>query len=311
MNLDIDSIKSCDLCPRECYVDRTSSQRGWCGATDEIRISRAALHFWEEPPISGADGSGAIFFSGCSLKCVFCQNSAISRGIAGETVSVSRLAKIMLELEQQGANNINLVTPMHFAPHIRQAVKLAKTHGLSIPIVCNTGGYEKASVVRSMSDIVDIWLVDFKYADSTLAQNLSRASDYPEVCSSALREMVRVNRLQGGRVLDDNGIMQKGIIVRHLILPGHTDDSKHVLDEVLGIAGDEVDISLMNQYTPNAQCIEAGGKLSHKLSGSEYDEVLDYADDLGFKHIWWQEDGTQSESFIPEFDLTGVLGDEL
>jgi putative pyruvate formate lyase activating enzyme len=274
-------------------------------------VARSALHFWEEPPISGESGSGTVFFSGCPLRCIFCQNHEISHEGAGLPVTPARLAQMMLELADQGALNINLVTPLHFAPHVREAVGLARAAGMSLPIVCNTSGYEAASVVRDMADVVDVWLTDFKYASSDLAGELSGARDYPEVAAAALAEMLASLRRSGGRLADESGSMRRGIIVRHLVLPGHVSDSLAVLDRVWELAGNDVDLSVMNQYTPNERCRTKGGLLSRGVTEDEYEAVLDHADDLGFERLWWQQGGTVSESFVPPFDATGVAGPEL
>jgi putative pyruvate formate lyase activating enzyme len=274
-------------------------------------VARAALHFWEEPPISGEAGSGAVFFSGCPLRCRFCQNHEISSGGFGIDVSESRLARIMLELQGQGALNINLVTPLHFAPHVREAVLAARDAGLSVPIVCNTSGYERAEVVEAMSDVVDVWLTDFKYADPALAGALSKAADYPEVAATALSAMVSSVERAGGALMGEDGRMLRGVIVRHLVLPGHVDDSCAVLDRVWEGCGNAVDLSVMNQYTPNDLCLAAGGDLARAVTDEEYERVLDHADDLGFERMWWQQGGTVSESFVPSFDATGVEGPEL
>ena len=302
---------SCRLCPRACGAARNGGARGVCGATSELRLARAALHFWEEPPISGEAGSGAIFFSGCPLKCVFCQNREISAGNFGHVVTVARLAEIMLELRGQSALNINLVTPSHYTPQVVEAVREARAAGLTLPIVCNTSGYETVETVRELARVVDVWLTDFKYADASLAARLSGARDYPTVAAAALTEMLRSLRDAGGRTEGDDGRMLRGIIVRHLVLPGHTDDSMAVLDRVWEIGGNEVDVSVMNQYTPNAVCRRRGGDLARALGDDEYEIVLDYADDLGFERMWWQQGGTVSESFVPAFDATGVDGPEL
>jgi putative pyruvate formate lyase activating enzyme len=284
---------------------------GFCGATSTLRVARSALHYWEEPPISGEAGSGAIFFTGCPLRCVFCQNHEISQEGFGLPVSTSRLAQMMLELQGQGALNINLVTPLHYAPHVREAVRLARDAGLTLPIVCNTSGYETAEVVDEMGDVIDVWLTDYKYASRELAGRLSKAPDYPEVAHRALGRMLASLRSTGGRLLGKDGSMLRGIVVRHLVLPGHADDSKAVLDRVWDLCGNEVDLSVMNQYTPNRQCREAGGALARTVTDDEYEEVLDHADDLGFERMWWQQGGTVSESFVPAFDATGVRGPEL
>ena len=299
---------SCELCPRRCGAARSQGCAGACGATSELRVARSALHFWEEPPISGERGSGAIFFSGCPLRCVFCQNHEISHEGVGLGVSTSRLAKMMLELEEQGALNINLVTPGHFAPHVMEAARMARAHGLTLPIVCNTSGYELSDMVAALGEVVDVWLTDFKYADARLAGRLSAAPDYPEVAEQALATMLDLLRTSGGRLLDEDGRMLRGIIVRHLVLPGCVEDSLSVLGRVWQLCGNEVDLSVMNQYTPNERCRKAGGDLARSVSDDEYELVLDYADALGFEHLWWQQGGTVSESFVPAFDETGVVG---
>ena len=300
---------SCELCPRRCRVDRARGEKGACGMTAAPRAARSALHFWEEPPISGDCGSGAVFFSGCALKCVFCQNHEISTGGFGKTVEPARVARMMLELQAQGAANINLVTALHFAPTVREAILSAREQGLELPVVCNTGGYETPQTIRAMSDVVDVWLPDFKYADGGLAGRLSAAPDYPEVAAAALAEMVGQVERAGGRLVDEEtGLMKRGVIVRHLLLPGHVDDTCEVLGRVWDIAGNRADLSLMNQYTPNARCREAGGDLARAVTEDEYEIALCRADDLGFERIWWQEGGTVSESFVPAFDLTGVDG---
>lgn len=302
---------ACELCPRRCGVARSAGRRGRCGMDAELRVARSALHFWEEPPVSGDAGSGAIFFSGCPLGCVFCQNHEISSGGFGLVVTTARLAEMMLELQAAGALNVNLVTPLHFAPHVREAVLLARDAGLGIPVVCNTSGYERAEVVRELADVVDAWLTDFKYASPALAGELSGAPDYPEVASEALLAMVEGVRARGGSALGEDGRMLRGVIVRHLVLPGHADDSCAVLDRVWELAGNKVDLSVMNQYTPNERCRRAGGELARAVTDEEYEIVLCHADDLGFERIWWQEGGTVSESFVPAFDATGVEGPEL
>lgn len=302
---------ACELCPRRCRARRSQGRAGRCGMTSELRVARSALHLWEEPPISGESGSGAIFFSGCPLGCVFCQNHEISGEGFGVAVSARRLAQMMLELQAQGALNVNLVTPLHFSPQVREAVGLAREAGLELPVVCNTSGYELPEVVAALGGAVDVWLTDFKYADDALSAELSGAPDYPEVAAFALEAMLESVRAGGGREVAPDGAMRRGIIVRHLVLPGHADDSCAVLDRVWEITGNEVDLSVMNQYTPNEACRRAGGELARAVTDEEYEIVLCHADDLGFERIWWQEGGTVSESFVPAFDATGVDGPEL
>ncbi len=305
------AYQACMLCPRVCKAHRAQGKHGFCGAGQNVRVARSALHFWEEPPISGEAGSGAIFFSGCPLRCIFCQNTQISQTNYGHEVSVARLANMMLELQKQKALNINLVTALHFAPQVRQAILMARAAGLSIPIVCNTSGYELVSTVQIMGDVVDVWLPDFKYASDVLARKFSKAPNYPRIATEALKQMLQFVRARGTRVVGDDGALKVGIIVRHLVMPDHTDDSCAVLDLLWDLAGNDIDISVMNQYTPNEYCRVHGGELSRTLTDEEYEIVLDHADDLGFERMWWQQGGTVSESFIPEFDATGVDGPEL
>lgn len=304
--LDPASLGSCALCPRCCGVNRLAGECGICGAAGTLRLARAALHFWEEPPISGAAGSGTVFFSGCSLKCVYCQNHEISTGNFGIEVTPERLVEIMLELQDQGALNINLVTATHFAHLLPEALAAARRRGLAIPIVYNTSGYERVEAVRELGDLVDIWLTDFKYADAALGQRLSHVANYPAVARAALAEMVACVERRGGIAARADGTWTRGIIVRHLVLPGHADDSCRVLDAIWETAGD-IPISVMNQYTPNAAMRAAGGELSRAVRDDEYERVLDYADDLGFTQLFWQEGGAVDESFTPPFDTTGVL----
>lgn len=300
------TLSACELCPRRCRADRAAGERGVCGATDTLRLARAALHFWEEPPISGEAGSGTVFFSGCPLKCVYCQNHEISTGNFGIDVSPERLAQIMLELQDQGALNINLVTATHYAHLLPEAIATARVQGLAIPIVYNTSGYERVEAVRELDDLVDIWLTDFKYADAGLGRALSHVPDYPSVAQSALIEMARQLERHGGGAACADGTWTRGIIVRHLVLPGHAEDSCRVLDLIWDAVGD-VPISVMNQYTPNAAMRAAGGELARAVTREEYERVLDHADDLGFTQMFWQEGGAVDESFTPPFDTTGVL----
>lgn len=306
MLLSPETLAGCALCPRACGADRAGGRRGACGADGALRIARAALHFWEEPPISGESGSGTVFFSGCPLKCVYCQNHEISTGNFGIEVPPARLVEIMLELEDQGALNINLVTATHYAHLLPAAVAEARRRGLTVPIVYNTSGYELVEAVRELGDVVDIWLTDFKYADAGLGRALSHVDDYPSVARAALRQMVAEVARRGGPAERGDGTWTRGVVVRHLVLPGHADDSCRVLDEVWDAVGD-VPISVMNQYTPNAAMRAAGGELARAVTDEEYERVLDHADDLGFSQMFWQEGGAVDESFTPAFDTTGVL----
>ena len=301
-----ETLFACELCPRRCRADRAHGGTGVCGAGARLKLARAALHFWEEPPISGEGGSGTVFFSGCPLKCVYCQNHEISTGNFGLEVDEGRLSEIMLELQGQGAHNVNLVTATHWAHLLPGAVAAARERGLDVPIVYNTSGYELEAAVAELGDVVDVWLTDFKYADAALARSLSHVEDYPGVAARALSRMVAEVERRGGELADADGLMKRGVIVRHLVLPGHVKDSMRVLDEVWRVAGD-VPISVMNQYTPNARMRAAGGELARAVTEDEYERVLDHADDLGFTRMFWQEGGAVDESFTPAFDTTGVL----
>ena len=295
-------LKDCHLCPRNCGVDRLAGQKGFCGVDAGIMVARAALHMWEEPCISGKEGSGAVFFSGCSLGCVFCQNRTISKGQSGKVITVERLAELFLDLQGQKANNINLVTAGHFLPQVREALILAKEQGLTIPVVYNSSGYEKAEMLRYLDGLVDIYLPDLKYLEADLAGKYSHAKDYPEVAMKALEEMVRQ---VGMPELDERGMMKKGVIVRHLLLPGHVRNSKKVLEYLYGTYGDQIYISLMSQYTP-MPAMKDDPQLSRKVTDREYDRLLDHAISLGVTNCFIQEGETAKESFIPEFNGEGV-----
>ena len=299
-------LSACRLCPRRCSANRAAGKTGICGATDTLKVARAALHMWEEPPISGESGSGTIFFSGCSLKCCYCQNHEISTGNFGIEISPERLVEIMIELQDQGAKNINLVTATHYAHLLPTALERARERGLSIPIVYNTSGYELPEAVDALADLVDVWLTDFKYSDAELGCSLSHIPDYPRVAAAALEHMKAALDRRGGELIDNGGMMQRGIIVRHLVLPSYIDNSLGVLDMIWNTVGD-VPISVMNQYTPNDEMRSAGGALARAVTHDEYETVLDHADDLGFTTMFWQEGGAVSESFTPAFDTTGVL----
>lgn len=295
-------MKECKVCPRNCGADRLSDQKGFCRAGAEIILARAALHMWEEPCISGKEGSGAVFFSGCSLGCKFCQNGQISRGQTGKKVTADRLADIFLELQQQKANNINLVTAGHFLPQVAEAIEKSRNRGLQIPVVYNSSGYEKSEMLKLLEGLVDIYLPDFKYMDPELAEKYSYARDYPEVAKEALKEMVRQT---GTPEFDRRGIMKKGVIVRHLLLPGHVKDSRRVLEYLLSTYGKEIYISLMNQYTP-MPAMKDDPRLSRKVTDREYQRLIDYGLQLGLENGFIQEGETAKESFIPEFNGEGI-----
>ena len=295
----MDLYENCHLCGRNCNINRHKAL-GYCRETSEIYLSRAALHMWEEPPISGTNGSGTIFFSGCSLSCVFCQNVDISRGRSGKPVSIDRLSEIMLELQQKGAHNTNLVTPTHYIPSLAEAIPMARRMGLTIPIVYNTGSYDSVDALRTLEGLVDVYLPDLKYYNVKTAESYSYAGDYPTVARDAIAEMYRQ---VGSPIFDDEGIMRRGMIVRILLLPGRVAEAKLSLKYLMDTYGDNIYISLMNQYTPMPNMAPP---LNRKVTREEYHQLLDYAEKLGLKNGFTQDFGTASESFIPAFDLTGV-----
>lgn len=296
-------MKRCTLCPRNCNVDREAGERGVCGVTGEgILGARAALHMWEEPCISGECGSGTVFFSGCSLRCIYCQNYEIAHAETGKRITVERLSEIFLELAKKGAHNINLVTPTHYTPEIIRAVLRARACGLTLPIIYNCSGYEKVETLKMLEGIVDIYLTDFKYMESDLAAKFSKAPDYPTIAKEALKEMVRQT---GAPVFDENDLMKKGVIVRHLLLPNHLKNAKAVVQYVYETYGDQVYLSLMNQYTPLPQ-VRHIPELNRKVTDREYEKLLDYAIDLGVEQAFIQEGETAEESFIPSFSCEGI-----
>lgn len=368
--MDEQLMKNCRICPRECGVDRTAGNRGRCGAPAQVILARAALHFWEEPCISGSAGSGAVFFSGCSLGCIYCQNVEISgltipkgatkqelteslepvkeqtatgleaateqhpvgteaateqkcadspeavkkqmsilpgisaRKLPGIEVSIEELAQIFLRLQnEEGANNINLVTAAHYLPQTAKALAIAKSKGLSIPVIYNSGGYEKVSSLRMLDGLVDVYLPDFKYMSSGTAGDYSNAQDYPEIAKAAIAEMVR----QAGSVSIDpaTALIRKGVIVRHLLLPGHVQEAKEIIFYLHDKYGDSIGLSIMNQYTPMQQ-MKSHPLLNRRTTRREYERLIDYAIGIGVTYGYIQEGGTAKESFIPSWNGEGV-----
>lgn len=298
----MNKYENCLLCPRKCGINRSTGQTGVCGVSSEIKVARAALHYWEEPCISGKRGSGAVFFSGCSLHCVFCQNREISDGKAGKVISKERLSDIFMELADKGANNINLVTPGQYIPDIVWAVNNAKSRGMKLPIIYNTSGYENVTELKLLEGIVDVYLPDFKYMDSALSAMYSRAKDYPSVAKQALSEMVRQ---QPDVVIDDaTGLIQKGVIVRQLLLPGHVNDAKAVLKYLYDTYHDHVYISMMSQFTPIA--LKDYPEINRTVTRREYERLVDYALEIGITNAFIQEGDVAKDSFIPAFDCEGV-----
>lgn len=300
--MEISKIQSCSLCPRNCHADRLAGKTGYCGMDQKLRVARAALHMWEEPCISGTRGSGAVFFTGCNLRCCFCQNRDIAIGNSGLEITVDRLSEIFLELQEKGAANINLVTGTHYIPQIITALDSAGKQGLKLPIVYNCGGYESVEALKMLEGYVDVYLPDYKYAQSELAEKFSHAPDYPEKALEAVCEMVRQT---GSPEFDVNGYIQKGTIVRHLILPGHTKNSKEVLKILHQTFGNQIYISIMNQYTPIFEQKEYM-ELNRRVTKREYEKVLNYAFETGIENGFFQDGETARESFIPAFDHEGV-----
>lgn len=295
-------LENCTLCPRECKVNRVEGMRGYCGMDSRIRAARAALHMWEEPCISGKKGSGAVFFSGCGMRCCFCQNRDIAIGDSGKEISVERLAEIFLELQEKGAANLNLVTGAHYVPHIISALELARGKGMNLPVVYNSSGYESVETIRRLDGYVDVYLPDMKYMEPELAAAFSNARDYPQAAQSAIAEMMRQT---GPCQFAEDGYIKRGTIVRHLILPGHTQNSIAVLKYLYRTYGEDIFISVMNQYTPVWKN-EKFPELNRKVTRREYEKVLDAAIELGIENGYFQEGETAEESFIPAFDYEGV-----
>lgn len=295
-------LKSCTLCPRKCKVNRLEGGRGYCGMDSTIRAVRAALHMWEEPCISGKKGSGAVFFSGCGLRCCFCQNRDIAIGDSGKEITVERLAEIFLELQKKGAANLNLVTGAHYVPQIICALELARGKGLGLPVVYNSSGYENVETIRMLEGYVDVYLPDLKYMEPELAAAFSHAEDYPQVAQAAIAEMVRQT---GPCQFGEDGYIRRGTIVRHLILPGHTKNSIAVLKYLHQTYGENIFISVMNQFTPVWKN-EKYPELNRKVTRREYEKVLNAAIELGIENGYFQEGETAKESFIPAFDYEGV-----
>ncbi len=290
-------MTECNLCPRKCGVNRAENKLGYCGINSEIKIGRAALHFWEEPSISGERGSGAVFFSGCNLGCVYCQNRSISHERNGRKITEEELCEIFLSLQDDGAHNINLVTPTHFIPQIASSLVMAKKRGLKIPVVYNSGGYESAKALKMLSGLVDIYMPDLKYFDDKYARKYSNAPNYFKVATLAIAEMfsqVGKNEFASG------GIMKRGVIVRHMMLPGLLFDSKKIIDYLYEEYGDDIYISIMSQYTPMPWVCDYP-EINRKVSEKYYNTLVDYAIEKGVRNAYIQDGESAKESFIPEF----------
>ena len=288
-------LKNCILCPRKCGINRYK-EKGYCGATNRIKIAYFSLHQWEEPIISGINGSGTIFFSNCNMKCIYCQNKKISLDGYGVYISNKKLKDIMLLLQEKGAHNINLVTPTMYVPQLSKILRSIKGKELTIPIVYNTSSYENIITLKVMNNLVDIYLADLKYYDDSLAKKYSESDNYFETATLAIDEMFR----QVGSIRIENDLLIKGLIVRVLVLPGHIDDSKKIIEYLYKTYKDEIIISIMNQYTPVYKC--KYDNLNRKLTKEEYDEVVEFASDLGVINAFIQEGDTAKDSFIPDFN---------
>ena len=290
-------MDSCLLCPRMCKVNRNKGELGFCKASNKLKIAKAYLHMWEEPPITGKQGSGTIFFSNCNLRCLFCQNYEIGELGYGKEISTYEFANICLDLEKRGATNINLVTPTHYVPLIIEGIKLAKEKGLKIPIVYNSSGYETINTIEMLEGIIDVYLPDFKYYSDEVAIKYSMCPDYFRYAKEALKEMVRQ---KPKCIFDKDGNITSGVIVRHLIIPDNIADSKKVLKYLYDNYKNNIIYSIMNQFTPVRNCKYS--ELNRTLKEEEYDQVIEYAWDIGIRKAFTQEDKTQSENFIPKWD---------
>lgn len=294
----MNTLKKCDLCPRNCLVNRYEKV-GYCRAKAKLKIALASIHMWEEPVISGRDGSGTIFFSHCNLGCIFCQNYKIRNGY-GKEITIKRFSEICLELQSRGANNINLVTPTHYVPLIRKGLIQAKNRGLIIPIVYNTSSYENEATIENMKGLVDVYLADLKYYDDSYAKKYSNCNNYFEVATKAIGKMVE----QVGSPIIHNGLMKRGVIVRVLLLPGLLEDAKKIIKYLYETYHDNIYISIMNQYTPVDKYVYE--ELNNKVAESVYDELVNFAYDIGVRNAFIQEGETQNDSFIPNFNLENV-----
>lgn len=294
--------ENCKLCPRNCGVNRKNNI-GFCGQSDKLYAARAALHMWEEPCISGEQGSGTVFFTGCNLRCVYCQNRQIAVGGTGFEITTKRLSEIFLKQQENGAHNINLVTPTHYVPHIIEALDMVRGKSLTIPVLYNCGGYESVETLKLLRGYVDIYMPDFKYMDKTIAKKYSNAEDYPEMAKLAIEEMVLQS---GGCVFDENGIMKKGVIVRHLVLPSYVQNSMQVIKYLHQTYGQKIYMSIMNQYTPMPY-VSKYPEINRTVTEAEYDEVINYAVQIGVENAFVQEGTAARESFIPLFDGEGIV----
>lgn len=297
----IEKLVSCRLCPRACGINRLAGEIGNCGAGARPKVALACLHQWEEPCLTGKNGAGTVFFSYCNLHCIFCQNKEISQFGEGKEITVKRLAEIFIEQQMRGAASLDLVTPTHFVPQILEALKIAKKNGLHLPVVYNSNAYENVETIEMLSAWVDVFLPDLKYAEEESACRYSAAAGYFPAATAAIEKMVELV----GRPVFENDIMKRGVIIRHLILPGRIKESMQIVKWIWENFGNSVYVSLMNQFTPMHRVAEYP-EINRRLTTYEYDKVINYAWDLGLRSCFIQEGRTASEKFVPHFDGKGV-----
>ena len=296
------NINKCNICPHNCGIDRENNQIGKCKGTDKAKLALSSLHLFEEPCISGENGSGTVFFSNCNMSCVYCQNYEISSQGFGVEVSVEKLAEIFINQQNNNANNINLVSPTIYALQIKQAIILAREKGLKIPIIYNTSGYEKVEILKQLEGYIDVYLPDFKYGSNELGEKYSKVKNYYDYCLPAIKEMYRQ---VGAPKLDENGMIQKGVIIRHLILPNNIENTKKVLKTIKENLSKDIYISLMAQYFPAGKAKEIP-ELSRKISKQEYEEIENYLYKLEIENGYMQELGEHEEEYVPKFNLSGI-----
>ncbi|MBE6072286.1 MAG: radical SAM protein [Clostridium butyricum] len=299
---ELDLLNECTLCSRNCKIDRNNNNIGFCKASSIVKVAKAALHLWEEPPISMGNGSGTVFFSHCNLNCVFCQNHDISQEFNGKEISIERLSEIFLELQGKGANNINLVTPTHYVPQIIEALKISKSRGLNIPILYNTNSYDSIETIKLLDGYIDVYLPDFKYFNDKYAIKYSKVNNYASNAILVIDEMLKQ---VGKPKFDSDGRIIKGVIVRHLMLPGLLFDSKKVVDILYNRYGDNIYISLMNQYIPMFNACNYP-EINKSLNPKHYDALINYALELGLKNGFIQDEGANTLSYVPKFNYEGV-----
>lgn len=298
---DLTALNNCNVCPRNCGVNRNAGKIGFCKSGGTVKVAKAYGHMWEEPCISGTNGSGTVFFSNCNLRCVFCQNHDISQSNIGKEISIERLSEIFLEQQSRGYHNINLVNPTHYIHQIISALSIAKKNGLTIPIVYNSNGYENIESIKALKEYIDIYIPDLKYSNDKYAIKYSSAPNYFNIASEVIEEMVA----QVGSPIFNDDIMVKGVIIRHLMLPGLLFDSKKIVDYIYKTFGDSVYLSLMNQYTPMFKASEYA-EINKPLNPAHYDSLIDYCVDIGYKNAFIQESGTNSTVYVPDFNLQGI-----